>query len=60
MNPARPKILFKPVASNIKEMSEKFGVNEPQARAIACAIGQKEGFVLIQGPPGTGIISCRC
>ncbi|KAI9490861.1 hypothetical protein BDB00DRAFT_835720 [Zychaea mexicana] len=33
---------------------DKYGVNEPQARAILGALDKKRGFTLIQGPPGTG------
>lgn len=52
MNPSRMKGGFKPSASHIKELAERFQINEPQASAVASAIGQKSGFVLIQGPPG--------
>ncbi|KAI7863339.1 P-loop containing nucleoside triphosphate hydrolase protein [Spinellus fusiger] len=31
-----------------------YGVNRPQATAIAGAITREKGFTLIQGPPGTG------
>ena len=38
----------------VERVAKKFGVNEPQARAIAGAVEKKGGFVLIQGPPGSG------
>ncbi|KAI8373222.1 uncharacterized protein BYT42DRAFT_579639 [Radiomyces spectabilis] len=51
-----PKPTVKPSANAriIQEYIRRFGVNEPQAEAIAGAINRKKGFTLIQGPPGTG------
>ncbi|KAJ3747263.1 AAA domain-containing protein [Lentinula detonsa] len=44
---------------DIKQMMDKYKVNEPQARAIVGAL-KSDGFVLIQGPPGTGKTSTIC
>ncbi|CEJ02391.1 hypothetical protein RMCBS344292_16398 [Rhizopus microsporus] len=44
----------KPSASTIQQYCKNYGLNEPQARAIASAIQKQYGFSLIQGPPGTG------
>lgn len=41
-------------AQRVKEYVRILGVNYPQACAIAAAIDTKNGFVLIEGPPGTG------
>ncbi|KIK69521.1 hypothetical protein GYMLUDRAFT_33895 [Collybiopsis luxurians FD-317 M1] len=43
----------------IQQVTEKYKVNEPQAKAIACSL-KTDGFVLIQGPPGTGKTSTIC
>ncbi|KAJ3716910.1 SEN1 N terminal-domain-containing protein [Lentinula raphanica] len=43
----------------VKRITEKYQVNEPQAKAIVNAL-QSDGFVLIQGPPGTGKTSTIC
>ncbi|KAF9077696.1 SEN1 N terminal-domain-containing protein [Rhodocollybia butyracea] len=43
----------------IRQVMEKYKVNEPQARAIASAL-KTDGFVLVQGPPGTGKTSTIC
>lgn len=38
----------------IKRYIETLGINRPQALAIFAAVSQESGFVLIEGPPGTG------
>ncbi|CAB03612.1 Helicase sen1 [Schizosaccharomyces pombe] len=40
-------------SSEIKAAMKRYQVNEPQAKAIMCAL-DNNGFTLIQGPPGTG------
>ncbi|KAJ3217591.1 DEAD-box type RNA helicase [Clydaea vesicula] len=48
---------YKINSKNVKELTKKFDINEPQASAVDACVGQKSGFVLIQaeiGPPGTG------
>ncbi|KAI7884330.1 hypothetical protein K492DRAFT_143014 [Lichtheimia hyalospora FSU 10163] len=51
-----PKPITKaPINHRLKdECIARYGVNEPQAEAIAGALERKKGFTLIQGPPGTG------
>ncbi|KNC96396.1 uncharacterized protein SPPG_08295 [Spizellomyces punctatus DAOM BR117] len=41
-------------ATEVDDMMNRFGLNEPQAAAISGALHQQSGFTLIQGPPGTG------
>ncbi|RKO92695.1 AAA domain-containing protein, partial [Blyttiomyces helicus] len=43
-----------PSSAAVSNAIRKYGVNEPQAAAIASAVNQTTGFTLIQGPPGTG------
>ncbi|KAI9275791.1 AAA domain-containing protein [Phascolomyces articulosus] len=51
-----PKQYRMPVFTDhmVDKCIEKYGVNDPQARAILGALDKKRGFTLIQGPPGTG------
>ncbi|KAL0092760.1 hypothetical protein J3Q64DRAFT_1633897, partial [Phycomyces blakesleeanus] len=49
-----PAIKSPPNESKIEHYVRTYGVNRPQASAIASAIEKKKGFTLIQGPPGTG------
>ncbi|KAF9049605.1 hypothetical protein BDZ89DRAFT_1057486 [Hymenopellis radicata] len=45
--------------STIQKTMEVYRLNEPQAKAVECAL-KSEGFSLIQGPPGTGKTSTIC
>lgn len=50
-----PKDFFnKSESSQVGSYMSKLAVNKPQAIAIARASEQENGFVLIQGPPGSG------
>ncbi|KAI9006559.1 SEN1 N terminal-domain-containing protein [Phycomyces nitens] len=49
-----PAIKSVPDEQRIDHYVRNYGVNRPQAAAIAGAIDKKKGFTLIQGPPGTG------
>jgi senataxin len=50
---ARPSAPVQPSERELKVTMDAYAVNKPQAIAIVGAC-QKEGFSLIQGPPGTG------
>jgi len=50
---ARPSTPVQPTDRELKVTMDAYAVNKPQAIAIVGAC-QKEGFSLIQGPPGTG------
>ncbi|KAG1457054.1 hypothetical protein G6F56_006696 [Rhizopus delemar] len=52
LRPTSTSITLNP--STVQQYCKNYGVNEPQAEAIASAIQKKNGFSLIQGPPGTG------
>lgn len=47
MDPSRNTTSYKPSKNQVKEIQERFIVNEPQAGAIAAAINQPSGFVLV-------------
>ncbi len=38
----------------VRECAARYQVNDSQARAILSAVKMEEGFLLIQGPPGSG------
>jgi len=50
---AKPSTPVQPTERELKVTMDAYAVNKPQAIAIVGAC-QKEGFSLIQGPPGTG------
>ena len=41
--------------TQVPAFEKVFRLNQPQAAAVATVLKQKEGFILIQGPPGTVI-----
>ncbi|RUS30371.1 SEN1 N terminal-domain-containing protein [Jimgerdemannia flammicorona] len=54
----KPQPVALPVISDTAKhlCMTKYNVNEPQAEAILGAVQRKNGFTLIQGPPGTGML----
>ncbi|KAI8843584.1 AAA domain-containing protein [Chytridium lagenaria] len=54
MNPPSRDMDVEVNEESVRRVMNSFGLNEPQAMAIAKAKEQSSGFVLIQGPPGTG------
>ncbi|KAI9598800.1 hypothetical protein BDF19DRAFT_188812 [Syncephalis fuscata] len=50
--PARQKILYDDAQLN--EVAKKYAINKSQARAVLDSTTLEHGFLLIQGPPGTG------
>jgi senataxin len=45
-----------PSKLSVEKAMKTYAVNQPQAEAIVTGVEQQSGFVLIQGPPGTGLL----